>query len=55
MKLTWANQITIVRILLIIPFVICMLKANESSHEVAVRYIALSIFLCMCTNIRIIF
>ena len=48
--LTWANQITIVRILLIIPFVICMLKVNEAEHSVLVRYVALCIFLFMCIS-----
>ena len=50
MALTWANQITIVRILLIIPFVICMLKANESNYDRLTRYIALAIFLSMCAS-----
>ena len=48
--LTWANQITIVRILLIIPFVICMLKVNEAEHGVLMRYVALCIFLFMCIS-----
>ena len=50
MKLTWANQITIVRILLILPFVICMMKANETGHERLMRYIALFIFMVMCVS-----
>ena len=50
MTLNRANQITIVRILLIIPFVICMLKANELQHSTFVRYIALIIFLAMCAS-----
>ncbi len=50
MKLSWANQITIVRILLIIPFVICMLKINESNHERIMRYTALCIFSFMCAS-----
>ena len=40
----------VVRILLIIPFVICMLKANELQHSTLVRYIALIIFLAMCAS-----
>lgn len=48
MKLTWANQITIFRILLIAPFVICMIKANQSEYNKMIRYAALSIFLVMC-------
>jgi cardiolipin synthase (CMP-forming) len=50
MTLNRANQITIVRILLIIPFVICMLKINELDHSKVVRYIALTIFLAMCAS-----
>ena len=50
MTLNRANQITIVRILLIVPFVICMLKVNELQHSTLVRYIALIIFLAMCAS-----
>ncbi len=50
MTLNRANQITIVRILLIIPFVICMLKVNELPRSTLVRYIALIIFLIMCVS-----
>jgi CDP-diacylglycerol--glycerol-3-phosphate 3-phosphatidyltransferase len=50
MTLNRANQITIVRILLIVPFVICMLKVNEIQHSTLVRYIALIIFLVMCVS-----
>ena len=50
MTLNCANQITIVRILLIVPFVICMLKVNELQHSTLVRYIALIIFLVMCAS-----
>ena len=50
MKLTWANQITIVRILLISPFVICMLKINESDSGLLYRYIAFGIFIVMCLS-----
>ena len=50
MKLTWANQITILRILLIAPFVICMLKADQTYAGKAMRYIALVIFLFMCIS-----
>ena len=51
MKLNWANRITIIRILLIIPFVSCMLKINDAaiseSMRDIVRYIAIFIFLIM--------
>ena len=47
MKLTWANRLTIVRILLIVPFVICMLKINEPGGGEVMRYIAFAIFMFM--------
>ena len=47
MKLTLANEITILRVLLIAPFVICMLKIRDNC---AMRYIALAIFLVMCIS-----
>ncbi|MDD5065130.1 MAG: CDP-alcohol phosphatidyltransferase family protein [Phycisphaerae bacterium] len=54
MKLSWASRITIVRILLIIPFVICMLKINNpalsESAQDAMRYVATFIFLIMATS-----
>jgi cardiolipin synthase len=54
MKLSWANRITIVRILLIIPFVSCMLKINDAalseSMRDAMRYVATFIFLIMAVS-----
>jgi len=54
MKLSWANYITIVRILLIVPFVTCMLKINDAelseSMRHAIRYIATFIFLIMAIS-----
>lgn len=50
MKLTWANQITILRILLIAPFVICMLKAGSADDGRWMRYAAFLIFLFMCAS-----
>ena len=51
MKLNWANRITILRILLIVPFVSCMLKTNDPAIGDGVRnmmrYIATVIFLVM--------
>lgn len=51
MKLNWANRITILRILLIVPFVSCMLKTNDPALSDGVRnmmrYIATVIFLVM--------
>ncbi len=54
MKLTWANRITITRILLIVPFVSCMLKINDPafSEEVrfTLRYTAVVIFMIMAVS-----
>jgi CDP-diacylglycerol--glycerol-3-phosphate 3-phosphatidyltransferase len=47
MRLTAANQITLLRIILIIPFVLCMVEANHSSFY---RYVALSIFVVMAVS-----
>ena len=52
MKLSWANRITIVRILLVIPFIICMLKINNPNPAFGrmMRYSALFMFLVMATS-----
>ena len=54
MKLSWASRITILRILLIIPFVSCMLKINDAalseSMRDAMRYVAIFIFLVMAVS-----
>lgn len=50
MVLTWANQITVLRIFLIAPFVICMLKANAPDTGRSMRYIAIGIFIFMCIS-----
>ena len=54
MKLSLATRITIVRILLIVPFVICMLKTNDTalneSMQNVMRYIATFIFLIMAAS-----
>ncbi len=50
MKLSWANRITIARILMIVPFVICMLKSNESDVGNTMRYAALVVFLFMAAS-----
>ena len=52
MRLSWASRITILRILLIVPFVSCMLKINDTEQlneamRVAMRYVATVIFLVM--------
>lgn len=47
MKPTIANEITLLRIVLIAPFVICMLKMHEAGE---LRYAALAIFLVMAIS-----
>jgi len=54
MNLNWANRITILRILLIVPFVSCMLKINapafdELSRHIF-RYAAFTIFMAMAVS-----
>jgi cardiolipin synthase (CMP-forming) len=54
MKLNWANRITIIRILLIVPFVIFMLKTNDESLDKwlqnLMRYAATLIFAVMAAS-----
>lgn len=54
MKLSWASRITILRILLIAPFVSLMLKINDSALSTgvqnAMRYVSISIFLVMAIS-----
>jgi len=54
MKFTWATRITILRILLIIPFVIFMLKINDPALSLfwraAARYAAITVFLVMAAS-----
>ena len=50
MQLSRANQITILRIFLIAPFVIFMLKMGEPGHGDVVRYCALGVFVLMCVS-----
>lgn len=50
MQLTWANQVTILRILMIAPFVICMLNSNTDSTGWVMRYSALGVFIFMCLS-----
>jgi len=54
MKLGWATRITILRILLIIPFVSCMLKINDPDltpvMRNVMRYIAIVVFLFMAVS-----
>lgn len=54
MKLSWASRITILRILLIIPFVSFMLKINDPALSTlaqnAMRYVSIAIFLVMAIS-----
>lgn len=54
MTLSWANRFTILRILLIVPFVSCMLKINDpeltETLRNAMRYCATVIFLFMAIS-----
>lgn len=54
MRLNWANRITILRILLIAPFVICVLKINDprlsDSVQVLMRYLAVFLFTVMAIS-----
>ena len=54
MKLNWANRITILRILLIVPFVSCMLKANDASISESMRdvmrYVSVFVFFVMAIS-----
>lgn len=54
MKLNWANRITILRILLIAPFIICMLRTNDATLSInmryLLRYVATAIFLIMAIS-----
>ena len=51
MELTWANRITILRILLIAPFVSCMLNINDprfaDNTRLLIRWSAVTIFILM--------
>jgi len=54
MLLNWATQITILRILLVIPFVSCMLKINDPqltpAWQSTMRYISIVAFLVMAIS-----
>lgn len=54
MRLNWANRITVLRILLIIPFIIFMLKMNSPNvtelQSNLLRYAALLIFVIMAAS-----
>lgn len=53
-KLSWATRITLVRILLIVPFIICLLNASDPSvgehARRGFRYVAIAVFLFMAVS-----
>ena len=50
MFLTLANQITLVRLLLIIPFVICLLKTGDPEYGNLIRWVSILLFLLMAAS-----
>jgi len=54
MRLSWANRMTILRILLVAPFVSCMLKINDAELSAnmrdTIRYVSFCIFLIMALS-----
>ena len=54
MKLSWASRVTILRILLIVPFVSFMLKTNDTAlspgSQNAMRYVSIIVFLVMAIS-----
>ncbi len=53
-KLNWANRITIFRIFMLVPFVICMLNINDTelsqTMRDGMRYVAVFIFFIMAAS-----
>ncbi len=43
-KLSWPNRVTISRILLVAPFVVCLLHLQDPNWDAWARYLALTIF-----------
>lgn len=50
MFLTFANEITIVRVLLIVPFVICLLQTGHPEYGTWIRWAAILFFLIMAAS-----
>jgi cardiolipin synthase len=48
--LNWANRITLARLLLIVPFVACMVHINEDGIGDKMRYLSLVMFLFMAVS-----
>ena len=50
MKFTLANEITVLRLILIVPFIFCMLNTGSEPNGHVFRYAAFAIFLIMCIS-----
>lgn len=50
-RLSWATRVTLLRILLVVPFVSCMLHINapelRESIRILLRHVAIGLFVCM--------
>ena len=53
-KLSWATRVTLLRILLVVPFVSCMLQINtpelRESTRFLLRHVATGLFVCMAVG-----
>jgi cardiolipin synthase len=50
LKFTLANEITMLRLILIVPFIICMLNTSNAVYGHIIRYAAFVLFLIMCIS-----
>ncbi len=53
-RLSWATRITLVRVLLVVPFVICLVNINDPtvspSARAGLRHVAIGVFLVMAVS-----
>lgn len=49
LRLGWPNRITIIRMLLIGPFAVCLLNMNDAAHS-SLRWVAIAIFALMALS-----
>lgn len=53
-RLSWATRITLIRILLIVPFIMCLLKMNDPTIgpnvQTGLRYAAIAVFVIMAVS-----
>jgi cardiolipin synthase len=49
-KFTLANEITVLRLILIVPFIMCMLNTGNADYGENIRYAAFGLFLVMCIS-----